>query len=137
MAGTIAREVAAKEVQKWLDFKKVKESKLQKEEYQGAIETMTEAVADGTLKLTPEFEWVHKLAFPISGGEGVTTESFTYKPRLQVREIQQQMAGAKGADGYSLILANLAALSSQPKALLAAMETDDWGVASSIALFFL
>ena len=74
----IAREIAEKDVQDWLDFKKVSESR--REEKQDAIDTLVGAICEGVLVLRDGFKWEQTLKFPLENE--ITTRVLTYPPQL-------------------------------------------------------
>lgn len=127
----ISKEVAIEEVNKWLDYKKIKEKK--RIAFKEAIESLVEAVCDGCLVLKEDFTFTQMLEFPV--GANKEFKSLDYRPRIDVSTIQKYANGATTGDAR--ILATLAALSGQAKEVIAKMDTEDYSVASSIAIFFL
>lgn len=127
----ISKELAVLEIEKWLDFKKVKPKK--REAYKDAIESLTDYVAEGILVLNEDFSLTQNLDFPI--GIEKQFKSLDYKARIDVSTLQRQMSGVSTGDGR--ILATIAALTGQEKAIVSKMDTEDYSVASSIAVFFL
>ena len=131
MSEVLNKELALVEVTKWLDCKKVKEKK--RVAYKEAIESLVDAVSEGTLILNDDFSFTHRLDFPV-GTDGLIKE-FNYKARLDVSTIQKYANGATGGDAR--VLATISALTAQPKELVSKMDTEDYGIASSVAIFFL
>lgn len=127
----VAKEVAELEINKWLDYKRVKDKK--REAYKDAIETLIDAVSEGYLVVNEDFTLTHSLAFPV-GAEGAFKE-LVYKPRIDVATIQKYANGAIGGDAR--VLATIAALSGQATTIISKMDTEDYGIASSVAIFFL
>ncbi len=127
----VSKEIAEKEIEKWLDFKKVKAKK--KEAYKDAIESLVDAVSEGSLVLNEDFSLTHKLIFPV-GNEGAFKD-LTYKPRIDVATIQKYANGATSGDAR--VLSTIAALSGQASTIISKMDTEDYGIASSVAIFFL
>jgi hypothetical protein len=134
MATKIAKDIAAQEVQGWLDFKKIKEKK--QESYKDQIEVLVDAVSEGTLEINSETKTItQNLDFPI--GSEMKVSKLEYKPRLTVGEIQSHMGGVKATDADGRITAYVAALTNQPKELIKKLDTEDNSIAQSIAIFFL
>ncbi len=127
----ISKEVAIIEVEKWLDFKKVKPKK--REAYKDAIESIADAMCEGSLVLNEDFSLTQTLDFPI--GAEKQFKSLDFKPRVDVSTIQTQMNGVTGADAR--ILGTIAALTDKAKGIISKMDTEDYSVASSVAIFFL
>lgn len=130
----VNRETAEKDVNTWLDSKKVSEKK--RETYSEAIETLICAIMDGTLTLRSADNYlIQTLQFPTEGEAPVKVLEF--KPRLKVFEIHQQTANEKNADGDTRILAHVAALTGQVKGLIKKLDLEDYNICQSIAIFFL
>jgi len=132
----IPRDLAAIEIDKWLDFKRLTESK--RETSQDNIDLMIECIETGTLILREDFVLEHKLVFPIKNSDGqVTVEMVEYKPRLMLRDINNKMKGVKVTDSDARLLGYLSALTGKPPGVLGAMDTVDNSIAQSIVSFFL
>jgi hypothetical protein len=130
----VNRETAEAEINSWLDFKKISEKK--RTNYKENIESLVDAVCEGILSVNPEGkELVQILNFPI--GEEMKVNKLEYKPRLTVGAVQSHLNGVKATDADGRIIAYIAALTSQPKELIKKMDTEDNGLAQSIAVFFL
>lgn len=132
MAG-INRELAQQEIESWLDFKKINEKKREAQKEQ--IETLIDAVADGSLTLSPDKKLIQVLKFPTEGEMPVT--KMEYAPRLKVSTIHEKLQGVKSTDADGRICAYIAALTNNPKNVVKAMDTEDYGVAQAVAIFFL
>lgn len=132
----IPQKTAQEEVDKWLDFKKVKPQKRENNKEQ--IELMTDAICDGTLVLDDKMNFVHKLSFPLGNpdSEGKIKE-LTYKPRLMVRDINAKMKGVKANDPDGRIVGYIAALTDQPSGVITSLDTEDNSLAQQIVAFFL
>ncbi len=133
MEQIIDKETAENEVGKWLDFKKVKDVK--RESSKDTIESLIEAVQYGQLTLKDDMSWEQKLDFPIPGDEPLTT--LTFKPRITVRETHAKTKNVKAADVDGRIAALVAALTGKNTALIISLDSSDYSVSTSIALFFL
>ena len=132
----VTRKVAESEVNKWLDYKKVKDKK--RENLQDQIDVMVDAIIDGSLVLDQDFKFTHTLSFPIENAKGeVSIRSLTYKPRLSVKEINSRMKGVKANDADARVVGYIAALTDQPAAVLTSLETEDNSLSQAFATFFL
>lgn len=129
----VSKEVAEKEVLTWLEFKKISDKK--KESFKENIEAIVDAICDGVLTLETDFTFTHHLKFPLDNE--VKTTELKYKPRLKMVDVHKQLVGveAKNVDGR--IVAYIAALSDKPKRVITELESEDYGVAQSVAVFFL
>jgi hypothetical protein len=94
------------------------------------------AIREGVLVLNEDKTFTHNLSLPISSGD-TPIASLTYKPRLTVGAVHAAMQGVKADNADGRILAYVAALSGQPKGVIAHIDTEDYGVCQAIAIFFL
>lgn len=132
--GRVEREVALKEVEAWLDYKRVKSKK--RESYQDQIDVLVDAVSDGSLVLDDEsFELTYNLIFPFGEEEKITELKF--KPRLSVGEVNKYMRGVQATDIDKRLQAYVSALTGQPKGVIQAIDTEDSSVINAIVVFFL
>lgn len=123
-------DVAEKEVNKWLDSKKI--SVKRREALAENIEKLIDCVMTGELVLTDQNDWIHNLLFETAG-----QKQLTYKNRLKGDDIQRKISGLKSADSSAIVNAYICALSDQPAAIVGALDTEDLGVARSVVIFFM
>lgn len=129
----INRETAKKEVESWLDEKKVSAKK--RETHKENIENLIDSICDGTLVLE-KGEFVQKLNFPVPG-EAQEITTLRFKQRVNVETVQMHMQGVKPTDNYGMISAYIAALTTQPKGVIKKLDTEDYTIAYGIAIFFM
>lgn len=129
----VSIEIAETEIKKWLDYKKIGPTK--QEQNKDNIKTLAEAISEGVLTISEEMEIVHELKFPID--EEIKTTELRYKPRIAVKHVHQHMVGVKADNVDGRILAYVAVLTGKPKALLASLDSEDYSICTSIAVFFL
>lgn len=130
----ISKEVATREVEGWLDFKKVSEVK--REQKKPFLDNLIGYVMEGTLVLKEDKTFVHTLKFEI--GEGSTSiKTLEYKPRINMQQVRAQLQGVKSEDGEARLAGYVAVLTSQNSGIMKALDTEDNSVAESIAVFFL
>ena len=129
----VTKEVALKEVNKWLDFKKVSEKK--REENDDAIESLADAIVEGVLVLKSDKRFVQTLLFPI-GDEGAI-KTLTYKPRIKMSEVEARSQKVKPGDTQGIIRGYICALTEQAAAIIKELDTEDNRISRSIATFFL
>ena len=129
----INKQQAEQEIDSWLDNKGVRPKK--REDYNASIEMLVDAISEGDLVLNEDYTLTQKLKQPTSGDAPIT--SLTYKARLTVGEVKRKMENVKPGDADARIIALVSALTTQPKAVIEALDTDDYGIAQNIALFFL
>ena len=129
----VSVDIAKEDVDKWLDYKRVKEKK--RESYKEQIEALVDGVADGNLILNEKHELVQTLIFPLEGE--LPLKELNYKPRLKVSTIHQHLSGIKATDADGRICAYVAALTSKPKDVIKGLDTEDYSIAQAIAVFFL
>lgn len=129
----VAREVAEKEINQWLDYKNIKEGK--REAFKDSIGRLVEAVMDGCLTLREDKVLVQSLGFPTEGEAPVS--ELEYKPRIRVGAVQNHLKGVKADDADGRLVAYVAALTSKPKEVIKALDTEDFNISQAIAIFFL
>lgn len=132
----VTREIAVAEVTKWLDAKKVNDKK--REAFKDSIETIADAICDGSLSLGEGNVLIHKLKFPVETTDGkVAFDSLEYKPRLKMETIHTHLQNVKSNDADGRVCAYIAALASKPKDLIKKLDTEDYSIGQAIAIFFL
>ncbi len=134
----VSVQVAGEEVNKWLDFKRVKPS--QRAVYARKISTLIEAVMYGNLVIKPDFSLVHNLNFPLeilNADKSVasTIDTLEYKARLTAKDISECMNGNIDNEMDNTI-AYGAALSGEATGLMAKLDTSDIAILSSVGVFF-
>lgn len=129
----VSKEVAKAEIDKWLDYKKVGDRK--REALESNIEALCDAICDGVLVVDDKFNLVQKLLFPI-GVETIISE-LTFKPRMTMASVHNHLNGVKSTDADGRMCAWIAALTSKPKDIIKALETEDYAIGQTIAGFFI
>jgi len=129
----ITKDVAIAEVIKWLDNKRVSQTK--REELEKNIETIASAIERGDLVLNADCSLTQKLLFPLPSENGDVKE-LTHKARVALGTIHLHMQGVKTGDVDGRLTAYVAAVSGNPKELIKKMDTEDYSIALAIALFF-
>lgn len=129
----VFRDQAQKEINEWLEFKKIGDKK--REDASEQIEALVNAVVEGILTITEDKKITHALKFPLEGE--LLINKLEYKPRLRVADIHTHMNGIKGGDADGRVRAYITALTGQPQNVIKALDTEDYSIAQSIAIFFL
>lgn len=127
------KDLAELEVIKWLDYKKMSDSR--REEKAESVKALTNAISDGQLTLNEDFTLTQTLLLEI--GKEVKIKELTYKARLSGSQIQAHLQGVKPNDIDARLMGYIAALTEQPKEVVKTMDTEDLNVAQNIALFFM
>lgn len=133
MSNKVSREVAVKDITEWLDVKKIKDAK--RDSNKDSVDALIDAIECGVLVKNDDNTLVQELDFPTEGDEPVT--HLTFKPRLRVREVRAKTKNVKPSDIDGRLVAIISALTDQPSGVINALETNDYSVAQSIAVFFL
>lgn len=129
----VEKEIAQTDINSWLDYKRIDESK--REDQKDAIKVLVNAVSEGTLIMNEDKTFTQKLKFPPEGETPML--ELIYKPRLKVATIHLHLNGVKSSDADGRLMAHVCALTGKPKAAIQALDTEDYSIASSIAVFFL
>jgi hypothetical protein len=130
----IPLDIATKEVNKWLDFKKVSPSK--REAKADEIKQMAEYISEGYLVLKDNMHFTHNLKFPLET-EDNTLSVLNYKARVDAKTIHVQLQGVKPTDVTGMLHAYAAAVSGSPKGVIQGLDTEDLAIATTVAHFFL
>jgi hypothetical protein len=135
MAKVVPIDVAQEEINSLMEFKQMSERR--KKEKEEAIQDFVDAVAYGdiTIHKDQNFKIELKLKFPI--GEETKVEKLTFEPRVKVGKLQMHMKGVKADDLHGMIIAYAAALTSQPKALIGELESEDYNLVQKVVIFFM
>lgn len=139
--GAVTKEVAAAEIKSWLDFKKINEQKRLRNK--SSVESLVDAMVEGTLSLTEDKVFEHHLKFPLTpavqkeGAPSPPMSKITYKPRLAMSEVHTRLQQVKSEDADGRVACYISAISGQPMAIVRAMDSEDYGIGQSIAIFFL
>ncbi len=133
----ISREQATNEVNDWLNYKKINERK--REAYVESIETLIDGIESGSLSINEEKTFIQVLNFPIGtdGTDTLAVKTLEFKPRLKLSTVHLHLQGVKSTDADGRLIAYVAALTSKPKDLIKAMDTEDFSIGQAIAIFFL
>lgn len=129
----VAKEVALKEVENWLDFNYIPQS--EREEKRKDVEAIADAISTGLVVIDPEtFDLKQILNCPVKSD--IETTELIYKSRLQTEEQQKQLRGVLTSDGMGMIFAYAAAATGKPKAFFGKLITADTKLMQKIVVFF-
>jgi hypothetical protein len=130
----VSKEQAFKEVNNWLDFKKVSESKRLKAK--ANIKRIAEGFMDGLLEMDPESRVItQNLKFPFPNE--MELNKLRFKPTLEVQEIQKRLVGVSAKDGYGRAFAHIAAATGEDKTVIAKMNYEDYSLSGDLVIFFM
>jgi hypothetical protein len=129
----VTKEQAEKEINNWLDKKKVFQST--REELHREIDVLIDGMCEGYLTLDDKFIFTHKIMIP-EQVEGLCTQ-LKYKLRLSEPDMTEPMKGVKTSDGEGRLNAIISALTGEAKSVIRKLDTQDKKLATSIAVFFL
>lgn len=133
-APVIDRETAEKEVNEWLEAKKIFPSTI--EDNKDSIEILIEAIMYGVLTLeTTDKSFTHTLLFPL-GEDGTQVSQLKYRHRVNDKILQKFMKGVAAKDGDGRLNATIAALADTARGIIEGLDTVDKKVANAIAIFF-
>lgn len=130
----VALDIATKEVENWLEYKKVQEKTIEINE--DSAEILAGAVAEGILKIDDKTHVItHKLLWEI--GEDEKIKELTYIPRVNDKILSPYMKGIKPTDSDARLNAYIRALTKQPSGIIKAIDSVDKKISVAIAVFFL
>jgi len=129
----VSNEQAIKEVNAWLDYKKVNAKR--RENLKGNIDNIVACVQDGTFIIQPDtFIIEHTLSVPLGVNGAIKT--LKYKPRMSVGSLQDNLNGVNVNDSIQLTLSYIMALTGEARAILKGLDRDDYYNADMVAVFF-
>ena len=129
-ANAVSHEVAEKEVNKWLDFRRVRKKK--REENESSIKDMIEAFEEGILSLDEKTNVIKQALIFETAGKKV----FSFKPTMTVGEGQRRLKGIKAGEHQLMLSAYVAELTGEASEIIRQMNTEDYGISRTIAGFF-
>ncbi len=120
------------EVNEWLDYKKISDKR--REDNKESIDSLVESICDGTLEFDGSAHTIKQnLKIPFESG----LKELVYKSRITVKDINQHMKGVSVSDIDSRVVAYVAALTNTAKGIILNLDTEDYKVGQSIAIFFI
>jgi hypothetical protein len=129
--GKVSKEIAEKEVNSWLDHKKM--SPKRREEKKEAIESLISLVEDGTVTIEPDtFILSQHLLF-----ERGEQKKLSWKPFGNVGRVQIYMKNVESTDFTGNAIAHACAQTDQSKNLINSLDSEDVAVLKVLALFFM
>jgi len=132
----VSYEVAKKDIDSWMDFKKMKASKRKNNEE--AIEGLIESISYGDLILNSDHTLTQKLSLPIENKEGeVTVTELIFAPRINMKMVNQRLKKVAYGDIDNKIIAYIRTLTGQQAPVIEALDTEDFSIARTISGFFL
>lgn len=130
--GSVNRSVAIQDITRWLDEKKVRESK--RTEFKQHIDGLISAVEDGLIVVNEDGTITQSLLWPI--GEKAV-DKLTYKMRLNYEMVKPYLKNIQADNGNERLIAYACALTEESSGILNKLDSEDSVIMQSIAVFFL
>lgn len=130
---TISKEQATSEFTKWLDHKKV--SQTRRETQKNATKVCVEAIMDGALIVEKDFKLKQVLKWEI--GEEKKITSVTYKTRISTKELNNTLRKSGAQTSDEQLLAAASAASNLTYGTLELLDTEDSAITKAIGYFFM
>lgn len=127
----VSIEVARKEVEKWLDFKKVKQAK--RDAHAGSIDFLAYAISVGDITIDDKLVIKQKLSLPVDG----LYSELEYKPRLSIEELHKHMGAMNVRSTDDAVVCVAAALTGKSVSQIKKMDTEDYVIPAGIGVFFI
>lgn len=125
-------DVARKDIESWLDSKKVRQSRREGRDIQ--IEDLIAAIQEGVLMYDDK---THVLTHTlINPPEDAPVKEMKYKHRIRPIDVEPYLKGVSPTDADGRVRAWIQALTGQPMNVVRKLDTEDYSLAQSIALFF-
>lgn len=122
-------KTAKKHVNDWLDKKKVKPNK--RENFDDNIEELVAAFQTGQLILNDNDQIEMNLSFEVGH-----VEKLTFKTRLSYKEKRPHLRKVKPGDIRGTMVGTACALTNESVGIIEGLDSEDFDIVSSIALFF-
>jgi len=133
---TVAREVAEKEFNDWLDRKRVKAKRREDKKPFGEI--IIDNITDGSVVFNDDGNLVYSLIFPIEDDKGnVVVDKFTFQSRIQTFDLKSNLKKYPSDDGDGRITAYAASLTKQATGMIEKVDTEDRECIAAISMYFL
>lgn len=133
MTEKVTKEIAVQEVEKWLDYKRIKQS--QRDSQKAQIDVLIEAVMYGDITISDSADTIEQvLAMPV---KGLDINTLTYQSRITVMDLHKATDGVKATDFDGRLVAYVSALTGKSPSHLKKMESEDFKIAQAIAVFFM
>lgn len=140
----MAHEVAEKELEKWFDYRRVKEAVRNNADetigYDVNREKLIEGFMYGQLNFDEESGILSQvLDWPVEKESGeIILSELKWKPRIKERDLTEPMKGVKTNDSNGRIKAFVSAYTSTDRIILGSLEhATDYNLAQSIVTYFL
>jgi len=130
----VTPEIAKKEVEAWLDSKKIMQSV--RDSNEDSTQLLIDAMVEGIITIDSSSHVItHNLNFPI--GEGEEIKKLEYRPRLSDRLLEPYLKGVKPTDSDGRLIAYICALTQNSRGVIRNMDSVDKKISLAIAVFFL
>lgn len=127
-------ELATKEVNAWLDSKKIMQNT--RDSNEDSTQLLIDAMVEGIVAIDDKSNVItHNLNFPI--GEGEEIKKLEYRPRLNDRLLEPYLKGVKPTDSDGRLTAYICALTQNSRGIIRNMDSVDKKISLAIAVFFL
>jgi hypothetical protein len=132
MIEKVNKETATKEVNSWLDYKRVKDKN--RETQSAQVDVLVEALQAGDITIDEKtFEITQKLIFPVDG----LVSELKYKPRISVGELQKACEKVDAMDVSGQLISYVGALTGQGSAAIKKLDPADFSIGRAVAIFFM
>lgn len=127
----VTEKIAKEEVLKWLDLRKVKDSKRD----DTLVDYLVESFIDGELVLCEDLVLTQKLAFPLEFEKKESINELSWQPRIRFKDVD--FRNVKSGDTRGQMNCYAAAATKQPRAIIEALDTCDHSLTQTITTFFM
>lgn len=133
--GTVAREVAQAEFDRWFDSKKLPKTRKEGKDSESVANEIINAIEEGYLVVDDENKMIYSLKFPV-GAEGNKIDKLTFVNRISAGALQAKTSYVKSDDQQGRGIATIAALTNEVGGTIRALDSVDYGLAMSITVFY-
>jgi hypothetical protein len=133
--GTVAREVAEKEFDRWFESKKLPNTRREGKDAESIVNEIVNAIEEGYLVVSDENEMIYSLKFPV-GNADKQIDKLTFVNRISAGTLQAKTNYVKSDDQQGRSIATIAALTGEVGGTIRALDSVDFGLAMSITVFY-
>lgn len=130
----VSLEIAQKDINAWLDSKRISEKK--RKDNEKVVDNLVSAVMEGNLVWDEEQKLLkQRLQWPV--GENEELKHIEFKQRITQGDISARLRTAKSDDAFAVMGVYISAITGQPIAILDKLDSSDYSIAQSVAVFFM
>ena len=131
----IAPTLAATELKKWLDFKRIKPGK--RNAFVDHINVLLQAIVYGDIEITKDFKIIHNLNVPLlDTDQRPVYAKLEYAPRVTAQALNEALGKAGNDSEIANTIAYGSALADLPVEVIRKLDSSDLSIIMALSVFF-